>query len=114
VNREQGSGEPQGGAPVNRERVAVDSGCWIRALVPVRAWFGLPPVFVPTYPCTWIEVETSSEGVGVRLVERSVAVPRRLFLIERLLARGRLPTADGQPPRVLASTTLAYAATTAR
>jgi UDP-2,3-diacylglucosamine pyrophosphatase LpxH len=29
-------------------RVAVDSGCWIRALVPVRAWLGLPPVFVPT------------------------------------------------------------------
>jgi UDP-2,3-diacylglucosamine pyrophosphatase LpxH len=93
------------------ERVSVDSGCWIRALVPVRAWLGLPPVFVPTYPCTWIEVDTSSQGVEVRLWERAVAVPRRLFLTERLLARGKLPTAEGQPPRVVAGATLAYAAT---
>jgi hypothetical protein len=42
-----------------------------------------------------------------------VAIPRRLFLIERLLARGKLPTADGQPPHLLASTTLAYLPATA-
>jgi hypothetical protein len=89
--------------------VSVDSGCWIRALVPVRAWLGLPPVFVPTYPCTWIEVDPASQGVEVRLWERRVAVPRRLFAGERLLARGKLPTAESQPPRLLDSATLAWA-----
>jgi UDP-2,3-diacylglucosamine pyrophosphatase LpxH len=93
------------------DRVSVDSGCWIRALVPVRAWLGLPPVFVPSYPCTWIEVDTSTEGVEVRLWERSVAVPRRLFAVERLLARGKLPPADDRPPRVLDSATVAWAPT---
>jgi UDP-2,3-diacylglucosamine pyrophosphatase LpxH len=91
------------------DRVSVDSGCWIRALVPVRAWLGLPPVFVPGYPCTWIEVDTSTKGVEVRLWERSVAVPRRLFAVERLLVRGKLPPADGRPPRVLDSATVAWA-----
>jgi hypothetical protein len=42
---------------------------------------------------------------------KGVVVPGRLFLVEHLLARGRLPTADGQPPHLLASITLAYAAT---
>lgn len=96
---------------LDAERVAVDSGCWIRALVPVRSWLGLPPVFVPTYPCTWIEVDTGGQGVDVRLWERRVALPRKLYLLERLLARGKLPTSQSQPPRVLASATLAYAAT---
>ena len=92
-------------------KVAVDSGCWIRALMPVRAWLGLPPVFAPAYPCTWIEVDTSVEGVRVALWQRDVEIRRRLNLAERLLARRPLPPVAPSPPRVLRSTTLAYAAT---
>src|SRR4029450_8752021 len=32
------------------DRVAADAGCWVRGLVPVRAWLALPPVFVPHCP----------------------------------------------------------------
>jgi UDP-2,3-diacylglucosamine pyrophosphatase LpxH len=93
---------------LDKGRVAVDSGCWIRALVPVRAWLGLPPVFVPAYPCTWIEVQTPAQGATVALWERSVAIQHRLNLVERLLARGPLPTSRAQPAKVIASAVLAY------
>jgi hypothetical protein len=89
-------------------RVAVDSGCWIRALVPVRAWLGLPPVFVPSYPCTWIEVQTTAQGATVALWERLVAIQHQQNLVERLLARGPLPTSRAQPAKVIASAVLAY------
>jgi hypothetical protein len=92
-------------------KLAVDSGCWIRALMPVRAWLGLPPVFAPAYPCAWVEVDTSLEGVRVALWQRDVEIRRRLNLAERLLARRPLPQVAPSPPRVLRGTTLAYAAT---
>jgi hypothetical protein len=76
--------------------------------VPVRAWLGLPPVFVPSYPCTWIDVQTTAQGATVALWERSVAIQHQQNLVERLLARGPLPTSRAQPAKVIASAVLAY------
>ena len=70
--------------------------------MPVRAWLGLPPVFVPTYPCTWIEVQTTAQGATVALWERLVAIQQQQNLVERLLARGPLPTSRAQPAKVIA------------
>ena len=44
------------------EKVAADAGCWVRGLVPVRAWLSLPPVFVPTYPVNWVDVQATSRA----------------------------------------------------
>ena len=41
------------------EKVAADAGCWVKGLVPVRAWLSLPPVFVPTYPVNWVDVQAT-------------------------------------------------------
>src|SRR5215218_7037718 len=59
------------------DRVAADAGCWVRGLVPVRAWLALPPVFVPTYPVTWVDIRARPDGVVVDLWERRLAVTRR-------------------------------------
>jgi UDP-2,3-diacylglucosamine pyrophosphatase LpxH len=83
-------------------RVAVDGGCWVRGLVPVRAWLSLPPVFVPTYPVNWVDIQATAEGVAVDLWERRLAVTRRLGRIERLVARRPLPPADAAPAQVVA------------
>lgn len=83
-------------------RVAVDGGCWIRGLVPVRTWLSLPPVFVPTYPVNWVDVQATAEGVVVELWERRLAVRRRISRIERLVARRPLPPSDAAPAQVVA------------
>jgi len=83
-------------------RVAVDGGCWVRGLVPVRAWLSLPPVFVPTYPVNWVDVQATGDGVVVTLWERRLAVTRRLGRIERRVARRPLPPADPAPAQVVA------------
>jgi Calcineurin-like phosphoesterase len=82
-------------------RVAVDGGCWVRALVPVRTWLSLPPVFVPTYPVNWVDIQATAEGVAVELWERRLATSRRPSRIERLVARRPLPSADAAPARVV-------------
>jgi hypothetical protein len=87
-------------------RVAVDGGCWVRGLVPVRAWLSLPPVFVPTYPVNWVDVQAAPDGVVVTLWERRLAVARRLGRIEWLVARRPLPPADAAPPTVAARVVL--------
>src|SRR6266545_539361 len=87
-------------------RVAVDGGCWVRGLVPVRAWLSLPPVFVPTYPMNWVDVQATGDGVVVTLWERRLAVTRRLGRIERLVARRPLPPADAAPATVAARVVL--------
>jgi UDP-2,3-diacylglucosamine pyrophosphatase LpxH len=87
-------------------RVAADAGCWVRGLVPVRAWLSLPPVFVPTYPVNWVDIRATDEGVTVALWERRLAVTRRLSRIERLVARRPLPPADAAGPRVVARAVL--------
>jgi UDP-2,3-diacylglucosamine pyrophosphatase LpxH len=83
-------------------RVAVDGGCWVRGLVPVRTWLSLPPVFVPTYPVTWVDVQATADGVAVDLWERRLAVSRRIGRIERLVARRPLPPTDAAPAQVVA------------
>jgi UDP-2,3-diacylglucosamine pyrophosphatase LpxH len=87
-------------------RVAADAGCWVRGLVPVRAWLSLPPVFVPTYPVNWVDIRATEEGVAVDLWERRLAVTRRLGWTERLAARRPLPPADAAPARVVARAVL--------
>jgi UDP-2,3-diacylglucosamine pyrophosphatase LpxH len=84
------------------DRVAADAGCWVRGLVPVRAWLSLPPVFVPTYPVNWVDLQAGGEGVAVELWERRLPVTRRLGRIERLVARRPLPPADAAPAQVVA------------
>jgi len=86
--------------------VVVDAGCWVQALVPVRAWLGLPPVFVPAYPCTWVDATVTPAGMVVSLWERRLPVRRRLILIERLVTAGRLPHPRAVPPHVLTSVTV--------
>jgi UDP-2,3-diacylglucosamine pyrophosphatase LpxH len=90
-------------------RLAVDAGCWVRGLVPVRAWLSLPPVFVATYPVNWVDVQATPDGVAVSLWERRLAVRRRLGNIERLVARRPLPPADAAAPRVVARVVLPVA-----
>ena len=87
-------------------KVAVDAGCWVRGLVPVRTWLSLPPVFVASYPVNWVDVQAGPAGVRVALWERRLAVTRRLGNIEKLVARRPLPPADAAPPRVVAEATL--------
>src|SRR5829696_2979765 len=87
-------------------RVAADAGCWVRGLVPVRAWLALPPVFVPTYPVNWVDVRATGDGVAVDLWERRLAVTRRLGKIERLVARRPLPPDDAAPAQVVARAVL--------
>jgi UDP-2,3-diacylglucosamine pyrophosphatase LpxH len=88
------------------DRVAADAGCWVRGLVPVRAWLALPPVFVPTYPVNWVDIRATPEGVSVDLWERRLAVTRRLGRIERLIARRPLPPADDAAAQVVARAVL--------
>ena len=87
-------------------RVAADAGCWVRGLVPVRAWLSLPPVFVPTYPVNWVDIQATGEGVVVELWERRLPVTRRLGRIELLVARRPLPHADAAPAQVVARAVL--------
>jgi hypothetical protein len=90
-------------ARVDRDRVVADAGCWVQALVQVRAWLGLPPVFVPAYPCTWVDATVTPAGIAVSLWERRLPVRRRLTLIERLATAGRLPRTRATRPHVLTS-----------
>jgi UDP-2,3-diacylglucosamine pyrophosphatase LpxH len=87
--------------PLPGNRVAVDGGCWVRGLVPVRTWLSLPPVFLPTYPVNWVDIRATDGGVAVDLWERRLAVTRRLGRIERLVARRPLPPAGAAPAQVV-------------
>jgi len=68
----------------------------------VRAWLSLPPVFVPSYPVTWVDIRAMPEGVAVELWERRLSVTRRLGRIERLVARRPLPPDTAAPAQVVA------------
>ncbi len=89
-------------------RVGVDAGCWVRGLVPVRARYGLPPVFVPAYPVHWVDVQAAPHGVVVALWSRRLAVERRrLEALEWLAATRPLPSAEAEPPRVVEEVVIA-------
>ena len=87
--------------PGGRGRVVADAGCWIQGMVPVRAWLSLPPVFVPAYPCTWLQVLPAVGGVKVSLWERPLAVVRQLSLLERIVMRGRPAPSKPGPARTV-------------
>ena len=87
--------------PGGRGRVVADAGCWIQALVPVRTWLALPPVFVPAYPCTWVEVRPAVGGAQVSLWERPLAVVRQLSVLERLAMRDRPAPTRPAPARIV-------------
>ncbi|HEV7655641.1 MAG TPA: metallophosphoesterase [Mycobacteriales bacterium] len=89
--------------PGGRGRVVADSGCWIQALIPVRTWLALPPVFVPAYPCTWVEVLPAVGGAEVSLWERPLAAPGRLSVVERIVMRGRPAPSKPAPARKVVS-----------
>jgi UDP-2,3-diacylglucosamine pyrophosphatase LpxH len=91
--------------PTPDDRVLVDAGSWVRALVPTRSRLGLPPVFAPTYPCTWAEVRPAPTGATVTLWRRRLAVDRRLTIIERLVTAGRLPPTVAAPSQIAATAT---------
>jgi UDP-2,3-diacylglucosamine pyrophosphatase LpxH len=88
--------------------VAVNSGCWLRQLRPVRAHFGTPPVFVSSFVLTHAEVALDRSGIRVELWEHPRHARRRLRLAERIATLGRLPPqppTDAEP-RVIASAVL--------
>jgi hypothetical protein len=63
----------------------------------------MPPVFVPAYPVNWVEVRSADDRVTVALWQRRLTVERRrLELLEWLAAKRPLPSADAEPPRVVA------------
>jgi hypothetical protein len=92
-------------------RVVVDAGCWVRNLVAVRAWFGLPPVFTPDDTCSWAELWSlpDSPQVQVTLWQRRLAITTRPDPLQRLVAHRPLPPRTATPPRAIAEATVAPA-----
>ena len=94
--------------PDGRRRVAVNSGCYLRQLHPVRPHLKGPPVFVSRFVLTHARVSAEDGALRVELWERPKPAHQRLGRIERLLSYGRRPP---QPPedaeaRVLARASL--------
>jgi UDP-2,3-diacylglucosamine pyrophosphatase LpxH len=86
--------------------VAVNSGCWLRQLRPVRVHFGGPSVFVSSFVLTHVRVSLGGPAIRVELWEHPKPAPSRLRLAERIAILGRFPArppADAAP-RILAST----------
>ena len=83
-------------------RVVVDAGCWVRNLIAVRAWLGLPPVFAPDYTCSWAELAPTPTSTQVTLWQRRLAIPTHPTLLQRLVAHHPLPPRTATPPTVVA------------
>jgi UDP-2,3-diacylglucosamine pyrophosphatase LpxH len=71
--------------------VAVNSGCWLRQLQPVRARFGGLPVFVSRFVLTHVRVYAHGGEVVVELWEQPKPARSALTRVERLFSWGRLP-----------------------
>ena len=84
------------------EAMIVNSGCWLRQLRPVPAYFGGPPVFVSRFVQTHVRIYLRESVVHVELWEHPKPAPLRLRTAERLAVLGRLPAqpAAGAEPRV--------------
>jgi UDP-2,3-diacylglucosamine pyrophosphatase LpxH len=82
--------------PDGRRRVAVNSGCYLRQLHPVRPHLKGPPVFVSRFVLTHVRVHAEDAALRVELWERPKPARQRLGRIERLLSYGRRPP---QPPK---------------
>ena len=94
--------------PEGRRCVAVNSGCYLRQLHPVRPRVKGPPVFVSRFVLTHVRVHAVDGALRVELWEQPKPARQRLGYIERLLSYGRRPSqpAPGSAPCVRASSTL--------
>ena len=81
--------------PEGRRCVAVNSGCYLRQLHPVRPRVKGPPVFVSRFVLTHVRVSAEDGALRVELWEQPKPARQRLGRIERLLSYGRRPP---QPP----------------
>jgi len=75
--------------------VAVNSGCYLRQLHPVRPRLKGPPVFVSRFVLTHVRVFAEDGSLRVELWEQPKPARQSLKRIERLLSYGRRPP---QPP----------------
>jgi len=82
--------------PDGRRCVAVNSGCYLRQLHPVRPRVKGPPVFVSQFVLTHVRVSAEDGALRVELWEQPKPARQRLGRIERLLSYGRRPP---QPPK---------------
>jgi UDP-2,3-diacylglucosamine pyrophosphatase LpxH len=95
-------------SPDGRRRVAVNSGCYLRQLHPVRPHLKGPPVFVSRFVLTHARVSAEDGALRVELWEQPKPARQRLGRIERLLSYGRRPPqpAPDAAPRVLEASVL--------
>jgi len=81
--------------PDGRRCVAVNSGCYLRQLHPVRPHLKGPPVFVSRFVLTHARVYAEDGALRAELWEQPKPARQSLGRIERLLSYGRRPP---QPP----------------
>ena len=88
--------------PDGRRRVAVNSGCYLRQLHPVKPRLKGPPVFVSRFVLTQARVYAEGGALRVELWEQPKPARQSLSRVERLLSHGRRPPqpTEGSEPRV--------------
>ena len=94
--------------PDGRRCAAVNSGCWLRQLHPIRPHLKGPPVFVSRFVLTHVRVFAEGDALRVELWEHPKPARQSLGRIERLLSWGRRPPQPSPDARarLLASSTL--------
>jgi len=85
--------------------IAINSGCWLRQLQPMKAHFRAPAVFVNVFVQTHVRVFLRDDGLSVELWERLRPSRQSMRVAERLAVAGKLPAEPpaGSPPRVRAA-----------
>lgn len=78
-----------------RRRVAVNSGCFLRQLQPVRPHLKGPPIFVSRFVLTHVRVGVNEGALRIELWEQPKPAGQSLSRLELLLSGGRRPP---QPP----------------
>lgn len=89
-----------------RRRVAVNSGCYLRQLQPVRPHLKGPPIFVSRFVLTHVRIRVRDGALCVELLEQPKPARQSLSRLELLLSRGRRPSqpeASANPRVVKAS-----------